>query len=378
VSSTYQAYGSVRVPAAVSTATVSHGHHVAVTSMPPPWDPDDGATDETTILPAREDTAATRVLAPPPVRARPPAPPSHRRGWWLWALLLLGLAAALAAALWWFSQDDEDAPSGPAFATVPWVLGLEVAGAREILLDAGFVVEALRRADDEARKGTVFGQQPEAGTRAPEGSTVRIVVSVGRGVTTAPDVVGRSQAEAVEALEAAGLQARVERVPSERALGTVVAQVPRAGTELERGSAVRLEVSGGPARIVVPDVTGSDVGEAVAELESAGLRAETGDVDSDEPRGTVVAQEPVSGVQVDPGASVRLDVSAGPRGTTVPDLAGLPEAEATTELESLGFRVRVVEEAAQQPAFVGRVLRQVPAAGREAPPGTQVTIVVGV
>jgi serine/threonine-protein kinase len=347
--------------------------------MPPPWDPDDGATEETTILPPREDTAATRVLAPPPTRARPPAPPPRRRGWWPWALLVLGLAAALAAALWWFSQDgDDEAPSGPAFATVPWVLGLEVADAREILLDAGFVVEAQRRADDEARKGTVFRQQPEAGTRAAEGSTVQIVVSVGRGVATVPDVVGRSQAEAVQALEAAGLRGRVERVPSERPPGTVVAQVPRAGTELERGSAVRLNVSGGPARIVVPDVTGSDVGEAVAELESAGLRAETGEVDSDEPRGTVVSQEPVSGVQVDRGSSVRLDVSAGPRATAVPDLAGLSQDEATAELESLGFRVRVVEEATDQPAFVGRVLRQVPAAGREAPPGTQVTVVVGV
>ena len=36
---------------------------------------------------------------------------------------------------------------------------------------------------------------------------MRIVVSVGRGVTTVPDVVGRSQAEAVQALEAAGLRA---------------------------------------------------------------------------------------------------------------------------------------------------------------------------
>ncbi len=182
----------------------------------------------------------------------------------------------------------------------------------------------------------------------------------------------------MQALEAAGLRARAERVPSEREPGTVVAQVPRAGVELERGSAVRLNVSGGPGRIVVPDVTGADVGDAVAELEGAGLRVETGDVDSNEPRGTVVAQEPVSGIQVDRGASVRLDVSAGPRAATVPELSGLPEDEATTELESLGFRVRVVEEPAEQPASVGRVLRQVPAAGREAPPGTQVTIVVGV
>ena len=343
--------------------------------MPPPWDPDDGATEETSdsararghgrdagARAAAPDGSAARLVGAAPGRGS-----SCCSGW----------PRRSRAALWWFSQDDES-PSGPATATVPWVLGLEVADAREIAADAGFVVEALRRADDEARRGTVFDQQPEAGTTAVEGSTVRIVVSVGPGVTTVPDVVGRSQAEATRALDEAGLRARAVRVPSTEEPGTVVAQVPRAGVELERGSAVRLNVSGGPGRVVVPDVTGADVGEAVAELEGAGLRVETGDVDSNEPRGTVVAQEPVSGIQVDRGASVRLDVSAGPRGTTVPELAGLQEDEATTELESLGFRVRVVEEPAEQPAFVGRVLRQVPAAGREAPPGTQVTIVVGV
>ena len=88
----------------------------------------------------------------------------------------------------------------------------------------------------------------------------------------------------------------------------------------------------------------------------------------------------MSGVQVDRGASVRLDVSAGPRGTTVPGARGaIAEEEARTELEWLGFRVRVIEEPSSQPAFVGRVLRQVPEGRpRGATPGTQVTIVVGV
>jgi beta-lactam-binding protein with PASTA domain len=62
----------------------------------------------------------------------------------------------------------------------------------------------------------------------------------------------------------------------------------------------------------------------------------------------------------------------------VPDVVDQTEADARDALEAAGFRVRVVEEGAPDPESVGLVLRQVPVAGREAPPGAQVTIVVGV
>ena len=158
-----------------------------------------------------------------------------------------------------------------------------------------------------------------------------------------------------------------------------MAQSPQAGAEVEGDSVVRLNVSGGPGPVAVPDVTGLRAADAVSRLEAAGLRAETGEVESDEPRGTVVEQEPAAGVKVERGSSVRLDVSAGPAPVAVPESSGLPEDEATTQLEELGFRVRVVEEPADptRPRSARSCARFRPP-GERRHPGTQVTIVVGI
>jgi beta-lactam-binding protein with PASTA domain len=370
-----------------------------VTSMPPPWDPDDEETRETRILPPserEEETAAlppeerTRVRrAPPPEpaastrvehrRVGPPPPPGGPppdRALWPWLLLLLGLVLA-GAALAWFLARDDGGDEGPQTRSVPSVVRLTVADARRILTEQGFTVEVLRQASDEAPRGIVFAQRPEAGTELEEGGTVRIRVSVGPASTTVPDVVGSSEQEAVAALEGAGLEANVVRVPSPEQEGTVVAQAPQAGSDVRRGSTVRLNVSGGRGAATVPDVTGSPLDEAVTALRAAGLAAERRDVDSDEAAGTVVGQDPAAGTEAERGSTVRLDVSRGAQTVTVPDVVGLPEGDARSELEGLGFRVRVVRETAPDSPAVGIVLRQVPEAGREAPPNTLVTIAVG-
>lgn len=359
-----------------------------MTSMPPPWDPDEGETEETRILP-EEETRVAPPPPPPPARSEVPEPTRVRervveeegprrgpRELWPWLLLLLGLVLALLAALWWLSRDDGGGE--PELRAVPDVVGLEVAEARERLTAEGFVVEALRRASDEAPPETVFAQDPAAGTELEEGGTVRISVSVGPATTTVPSVVGLSQDDATQRLQQAGLEATAARVPSSEPEGVVVAQAPAAGEDVERGSSVRINVSGGPGAVTVPDVVGSPADEAVAALEQAGLRAEQSEVESDEPDGTVVEQDPAAGAEVGRGSTVQLGVSTGPQATPVPDVTGLAQEDAVAQLEDEGFRVRVVEEAAPDPAQIGTVLRQVPPAGREAPPGAQVTIVVGV
>ena len=60
----------------------------------------------------------------------------------------------------------------------------------------------------------------------------------------------------------------------------------------------------------VPNVVGMTRGQAEAELSNARLEANVVEVPSDEPVGTVVAQNPVGG-QVQQGTAIRLNVSAG-------------------------------------------------------------------
>lgn len=367
-----------------------------MTSMPPPWDPDEGETDETRVLPregethvlppsreeptrVREDRLREDVVREEPRGPGPPpgAAPAPDRGLWPWLLLLLAIVVVGLAVLWWFTRDDGGSGQ-PGLKPVADVVGLQVEEARTRLTDEGFVVAVVRRPSDEAAKDVVVAQQPPGGTEAADGSTVGLTVSAGPATTTVPSVVGLPQAQATARLEDAGLKATAATVPSSEPEGVVVAQSPKAGEDAERGSNVRINVSGGPGTVAVPDVTGSALDDAVAALEQAGLAAAPTEVDSGEPAGTVVDQDPAAGAEVRRGSTVALSVSRGPQATAVPDVTGLAQEDATTQLEDAGFRVRVVEEAAPDPAQVGTVLRQVPPAGREAPPNAQVTIVVGV
>ena len=120
------------------------------------------------------------------------------------------------------------------------------------------------------------------------------------------------------------------------------------------------QVTGG---IPVPALAGRDVRDAKRELLELGL--ELGDVAEiphpTVPTGIVVAQSPVAGQQLRPGASVGLGVSAGPVRVAVPDVTGFRAARAAALAARLGFAVEEIEEESLLPA--GQVLRVEPAPG---------------
>ena len=91
----------------------------------------------------------------------------------------------------------------------------------------------------------------------------------------------------------------------------MIAQSPSAGTQANKGSAVRLNVSKGTGLVTVPNVVGQERSAAESQLAELGLKANTVTVPSSEAAGIVVAQNPTSG-QLREGQSVRLNVSAGP------------------------------------------------------------------
>jgi beta-lactam-binding protein with PASTA domain len=296
---------------------------------PPDRRPRDPSEDETRFLPRDDDTwpaeedetvVQRRRPAPGPPEprrervyeerresrraAQPPPPP--QRALWPWLLVLLLLVLAGLAAVWLLSRETE-----PERVTVPAVVRLPEENARDRLQGLGFQVEAERAAAD-APPGIVFAQTPGAGRTLPEGATVTIHVSEGPAETTVPNVVGIPVDEAVERLEEAELEAEQEDVFAEEPPGTVVAQEPVAGEEVEPGSSVRIEVSQGSGRVEVPVVAGLLVEEAQEALAERDLEANVVQVPSAEPEGTVVAQNPPGGSEAMRGDTVRLNVSRGP------------------------------------------------------------------
>jgi hypothetical protein len=128
--------------------------------------------------------------------------------------------------------------------------------------------------------------------------------------------------------------------------------------------------------VMVPELAGLTLDQARAEL--AMQQLEVGRlvemVHPDAPRGAVVAQDPIPGMRLRPGAEVRLAVSRGRARATVPDLVGMP-ADAAIELaQRIGFEVERQDEPTIEEA--GTVLRTRPAAGQQVEVPAPLTIVV--
>ena len=78
-----------------------------------------------------------------------------------------------------------------------------------------------------------------------------------------------------------------------------------------------------------------------------------------------------------PGSTITLSVSKGPKTSAVPDVTSQDQASAQEQLSASGFRVRVVTQPVTDESQDGIVLSQNPNGGTQAPPNTTVTIVVG-
>jgi beta-lactam-binding protein with PASTA domain len=342
---------------------------------PPPEPPDEA---ETVVrqdrwvegAPVTERRVVEEEVAEP-YEAEPP-PDRHI---WPWLLLLLALVLGGLALLWYLSRDDEETKP------VPAVVRLTEQDAVVLLNEEGFDARVQRLPSDSPR-GIVFAQDPGAGRELEEGRVVAISVSTGPQAVDVPNLVGLPVEQAEERLRSANLRARPVGVFSEEPRGIVVAQDPRAGEPAAPETVVRINVSQGTGRVVVPDVVGSTSSQARDELGQVGLEGRIVQVPSAEPEGTVVAQSPTGGSEVARGSSVRLNVSDGsgaqePQERDVPNVEGLTEDDAIEDLEDAGFTVRIRREEVTDPAEDGIVLRQDPEAGETAREGDEVAIVVG-
>jgi serine/threonine-protein kinase len=338
----------------------------------------------TTVLSRTDVGEAATTIGPPAATGATYTPgryyeydePPRRSSFLPWLLALVLIAAALVGG-WFLWQQLQDQLSETKPVTVPDVKGLTERLAVSQIKEAGLVELIVRAPHPEAKLGNVFEQDPQPGERIERGNYVTIRVSEGPPKTVVPNVVGQSRDEAVAELADADLEANVVRINSLEPVDTVLAQAPKAGTELIQGSTVRINVSKGPAPVTVPNVVGSAYETAESQLQGLNFGVARDDVESDEPAGTVVGQNPAAGTQQGKGSVITLQVSQGPATSQVPDVTSQVEADARGQLESSGFGVQAVEEIVDDAGLDGRVLSQDPEGGTEAEEGTTVVIVVG-
>jgi serine/threonine-protein kinase len=131
-------------------------------------------------------------------------------------------------------------------------------------------------------------------------------------------------------------------------------------------------------RATVPNVVGKKESTAMSILKKAHFVPVKQPVDDAAPKGTVVGQSPGGGSSAEQGTSVIIKVSTGKPGTIpVPTLTGQSLADAKTVLTNKGFKVVVKDLTVTNPAKIGIVVAQSPAAGTQLKQGSTVTITVG-
>jgi eukaryotic-like serine/threonine-protein kinase len=191
-----------------------------------------------------------------------------------------------------------------------------------------------------------------------------------------PNVIGLKEEAAVNLIQQAGFEPDVQRAANaDVEKGRVFDQNPNPGNRIQKGDRVTLLVSTGAPKTSVPDVTGMNYGDAVQALNDANLNASKNEVFSPKPVGQVVDQNPAAGENVVEGTEVVLDVSKGTKQVQVPNVVGMPEADARATLDQAGFEVTSTS-APSDTTPEGNVSDQNPDGGTQAAKGSTVSITV--
>lgn len=181
-----------------------------------------------------------------------------------------------------------------------------------------------------------------------------------------PDVTGKSQSDAVAALQNLGFKTKVQKNTSSKvAPEKVINTDPAKGSTVSAGAEVTVNVSIGPENQQVPDCHGLSFGDAVKKLQAAGFKgtftqSETKSLPED--KGRVMATNPPAGQYSAVTNNITIVVGKGPGEKPVPDLGGQNIDVAIKNLPTYGFTAPPTVIPVPSPESKGQILSTNPPA----------------
>ncbi len=198
-----------------------------------------------------------------------------------------------------------------------------------------------------------------------------------------PSVVGLTSEEAQKQIEEAKLKYEVDKEEYNKDVeeGHIISQDPAYSEKyhsVRQGSTVKVVISKGTEKAIVPKVTGMSQDDAIKALEDANLKAEVvSETSKKVQEGYVISQEVAESTEVAAGDTIKIHVSSGTgiKQITMASVIGKTEEQAKSELEGLGFKVSIgYEENTSKDN--GIVLKQSLETGKVVDEGTTVTLTV--
>ena len=211
-----------------------------------------------------------------------------------------------------------------------------------------------------------------------------VAYSLGKNEVQLPEVLYLEQDEAVQQLEALGLNVllatRVDNpvIPENQ----VLMQSPDAGAVLKAGDTVTLTVSDGWSNYV-PDVCGLPFEQAKSKLEELGFIVESEEKPSaDDAPGTVIRQSKKADTQLQRDSRIKLIVSLGrddldvSKTETIGDYVGTEFEKAREELSQMHLYAMQVETVYNPDVPAGIIISQDIAPGKQVAQGTVINMTV--
>ncbi len=213
--------------------------------------------------------------------------------------------------------------TNPPEVAMPNVVGLTKEEAQKLIEEAKLVFEIDKEEyDKDVEEGHIISQDPtymERFNKVKQGSTVKVVVSKGQEKTKVPNVKGKGKEEAIKSIEDAKLKSEIIEENSKTVKeGYVISQETDPDTEVFAGDVVKIHISKGIEKAVVPDVVGKSEAEAKQELEAEGfVVVKASSEDSSKANGVVLKQSIDSGKSVEKGSSVTITINSFKQSKTV-------------------------------------------------------------
>ncbi|WP_067663491.1 Stk1 family PASTA domain-containing Ser/Thr kinase [Nocardia miyunensis] len=169
--------------------------------------------------------------------------------------------------------------TGPAQIPVPRLARLTQQQAEQQLSALGLQLDPNIGHDPSSvdDKDKVVKQNPPEGSKTDAGSKVTISLGKGPEQVRVPQVVGQSLTVAEPNLtDSSGFKVVVQKVPSSRPSGEVIATDPPGGSMADKGSTVTVQVSSD--QITMPNLVGLTTSQVLDKLRSAGWTGSVGQI----------------------------------------------------------------------------------------------------
>ncbi|MBL3665034.1 Stk1 family PASTA domain-containing Ser/Thr kinase [Streptomyces sp. M2CJ-2] len=333
----------------------------AATSMLPPMNPDDGGYgyDER------------------PGRRRQQQKKNNNTSTIL--LVAAGVLVLIGAILLGRSIFSGNGGVGNDDVPVPNFIGKTETEAEKLATNSELVLEFTSKPCENQTKGKICSQDPEKNTDVKKGDTVNLVVSTGAPKVVVPSVLGDTIDDAKTELEGDKYEFVVETKEKEAPEnpGTVLAQDPPLGEEVEKGTTITLTVAKAVARSTVPDVLGQTCDQARAQVTANELVPSScteQEVDDPNQVGKVIQTTPQKGQQVDKNSQVQIVVGKAKEAekVAVPNVNGQSLKDAQKMLQDAGLAVGEIKGSPDPNSFV---LGADPSQGNPVDKGTAVTLI---